>query len=386
MRSRCWFLCLTLCLTLPAASQTLKETTYEGRPAVTLSNDKLELTILTVGGAMAHLTLHDDPQKLSPFWNPIRMAREAGQKPSTGFSIGHFVCVDGFGPASGEERAAGMPGHGEAHTLPWQKQASGKTGATQSVTFQVRLPLVQESLTRTWRLVDGENVVYVENQLENLMAFDRPICWAEHATIGAPFLEPVKTVVDMSAQRCKTRQHPPQSRPLLTRLAPFQDFNWPMAPGVVGQVRDLRAAPMHPASIDHTTCLMDSSPKLAFVTALHLDKRLLLGYLFRREEFPWLQNWENYPPNLKMARGLEFSTQPFDVPRREAIDMRSLFDAPVYRWLPAKSSIESRFLFFYTRAPEGFRKVDDVKLEQGRLTIEDRTAGKRITLAASLEL
>jgi hypothetical protein len=63
-----------------------------------------------------------------------------------------------------------------------------------------------------------------------------------------------------------------------------------------------------------------------------------------------------------------------------------MFDAPTYRWLPAKSKIETRFLLFYARAPEGFRKVDEVKLEGGKLVVEDRKAGKTITLNASLPL
>jgi hypothetical protein len=99
-----------------------------------------------------------------------------------------------------------------------------------------------------------------------------------------------------------------------------------------------------------------------------------------------VQCWDDYPPNLKMARGMEFSTQPFDVPRREVIDANSMFGAPVYRWLPAKSKIESRFLLFYTRVPEGFHKVDDVRLEGGRLVVEDRQAAKQVTLEASLPL
>ena len=70
--------------------------------------------------------------------------------------------------------------------------------------------------------------------------------------------------------------------------------------------------------------MMDSSRKLVFVTALHPGKRLLLGYLFKPQEYPWTQNWEYYPPTKKLARGLEFSTQPFDVPRREVVhQMRS---------------------------------------------------------------
>jgi len=164
------------------------------------------------------------------------------------------------------------------------------------------------------------------------------------------------------------------------------DFTWPMAPTRDGGTVDLRAAPLNPNSQDHTTCVMDPSRRLVWVTALHPEKRLLLGYVFKREEYPWLQSWESYPPNLKMARGIEFSTQPFDVPRREVIQTNSLLDTPMYRWLPAKSKIASRFLLFYVRTPEGMTKIDDVTLEDGKLTIEDRGAGKRITLAASLGL
>ena len=87
-----------------------------------------------------------------------------------------------------------------------------------------------------------------------------------------------------------------------------------------------------------------------------------------------------------MARGIEFSTQPFDVPRREVIALNSMFDAPVYRWLPAKGRLDARFLIFYARTPEGMKKIDDVRIENGHIVVEDRKANKRLTLAASLGL
>jgi hypothetical protein len=39
---------------------------------------------------------------------------------------------------------------------------------------------------------------------------------------------------------------------------------------------------------------------------------------------------------------------------------------------------------FYTHTPEGMREIDDVRLENGKITIEDRKANKQVTLAASL--
>jgi hypothetical protein len=370
-----------------ASAQTaefLRKTTFENRPALVMFNDKMELTILTTGGSLANLVLAADPEKLSPFWNPVRMAREIGQE-SNGPAMGHFVCVDGFGPVSKEEAEAKLPGHGEAHTVPWEVVFSGKLASISTLAFKAELPIVQETFTRTFRMVDGENIIHVQSELESHLGFDRPVNWAEHATIGSPFLAPEVTVVDLSGKRAKTLKHPAkQALPL--RLADFQDFDWPTAPQSAGGTADLRATPASPNSLDHITCLLDPARRLEWVTAINTAKGLILGYVFKRNEYPWLQDWEFYPANLKMARGMEFATQPFDVPRREAIQTGSMFDTYTYRWLPAKSKIESRFLLFYAKTPEGFRKVDDVKLEGGKLIVEDRQDGKQIVLDASLPL
>lgn len=346
----------------------------DGKPALTMSNDKLQLGVRTDGGAMVRMVLKDDSAAVNAFDT----------------ALGHFVCVDGFGPVSAEERTAGLPGHGEAHRVPWELISSEKTSArgvgTTTVSFSATLPIVQEKFRRTIRILDGENVVYIESELENLLAFDRPINWGEHATIGAPFLELGKTVVEMSATRAMTRAHDSQSATPPHRLASFKPFTWPMAPALNGDSIDVRPTPTKVPIGDHTTSLMDPARRLVFVTAFNTSRHLLLGYVFRREEYPWTQLWEFYPEGDRIARGLEFATQPFDLPRREVIQTNSMFDTPTYRWLPAKSTISSAFLIFYTRTPDGFRKVDGVVLDSGKLTVEDRTSGITIVLKASRPL
>jgi hypothetical protein len=376
---------LPLCLFLTIAVAAQEKAVFENQPALRLSNDKLELTVLPEGGAMVQIALVGATEPVNPLWNPIRLAREAGLKPPTDFYRGHFVAVDGFGPASAEERAAGYPMHGEAHLLKWNLSTQ-KQGDTASATFSVKLPLAQEILTRTYRVVNGENVVWVDSELENLLSFDRPVFWGEHATIGAPFLEPGKVVVDMPVQKAKTKAYQMQGGVANRQLRSFVDFNWPMAPTRDGQLFDLRSAPLNPGSLEHSTSLLDASRRLVFVTALHLEKNLLIGWVFRREEFPWVQTWLSYPAANRMVRGMEFATQPFDLPRADVLKAGPLFDTPVFRVLPARSKLASSFLMFYTKVPEGFQKVDDVRLEGGTLTIEDRTAAKRIRLAASRSL
>ncbi len=356
---------------------------WEDLPSLQLSNDKFELTIVPEGGAMAQIVLKDDKEKINPLWNPYAIARQAGLNRPANFYRGHFVCVDGFGPVSSEEQAAGLPMHGEAHRLPWELKSSRKEGNTASASFSVNLPLSHEVFTRTFHVVDGENVVWVDSELTNLLAFDRPVFWGEHATVSAPFLEPGKVAVDMPASKSKTKAYQPAP---VRRLQSFVDFTWPMAPTLDGKMFDVRTAPMTPNTTDHTTTLLDPARRLAFVTALHLEKNLLIGWVFRREEFPWVQTWLSYPGSNRMARGIEFATQPFDLTRAEVLKNGPLFDSPVFRIAPAKSKIGSSFLMFYTSVPAGFQKVDDVQLTGGKLVIEDRGNKRTITLAASRQL
>jgi hypothetical protein len=380
--------------------QNQQETKFEGYSGVLLSNDKLQLTVLRQGSAIANLIMLDDPAKLSPLWNAPRLARDAGRQSQTDGILGHFVCVDGFGPSSPEERAAGIPGHGEAHGTNFEivKYVAGS-----SVSLIGKLPIVQEMFTRTFGIVKGENVIYVDSVLENLLGFDRPVNWAEHATVAAPFLEPGKVRIFLSGTRSQNRDYvreeamarasagqngnpaanPGNQPKTQLRLVSGADFPWPMAPGVDGRPIDMSAIPEDPHFLDHATTLMDPSRKLEWVAALNSERHLLYGYVFRREDCPWLQHWGDYPAANRVVRGMEFGTQPYDVPRREAITLNSMFGTPTYRWLPAKSKIESHFLLFYIRAPEEMKQVDDIHLANGRLIIEDRAAKKQLNLAAS---
>ena len=128
---------------------------------------------------------------------------------------------------------------------------------------------------------------------------------------------------------------------------------------------------------------MDPSRRLAFVTALHLEKHLLYGYVFRRQDYPWVMSWMNFTGDNRAARGMEFSSQPFDISHRETVAM-----SPAVRHCRRSGGCRRRrrsrpgFVIFYTRVPEGFTRIADVTLEGGKLTILDHS-GKRVVLAAS---
>ncbi len=379
-----WRAVLLVAFAVPVAwAEVNSEFSYRGRGAILITNDRIELVVLKTGGSFPSITLGDDPARTNPMWDSFRADREQGRAERATGAVGHFVCVDGFGQPSGEERKAGMEGHGEAHRLEWSTEFAGDSEGASVVRQSVTLPRVHEVLRREVRVLPGENIAYVKATLTSLLDFDRPINWAEHATIGSPFLERGVTVVDISENRALTRPREEASlNGLMHRLVGGKEFEWPIAPARKGGVIDLRAAPRDSHSLDHTGHRMDPAAEWAFVTALHPTKRLLLGYLFRPSEFPWLQTWESYPSDRMMARGLEFGTQAFDLPRREVVTRGRIFDTLLYRWLPARSSVGAAYLMFWTRTPEGFAGVNEASWNEGVLRIHDSRSGQTIELPA----
>ncbi len=110
---------------------------YYGLDSIVLESDVLRLQILTTGGPFVDFTLRDDPERLSPMWAPLRAAAEAGREVKAGVFVGHFICVDGFGPVSAEEREAGLTMHGEAYTLPWTTVSNTKEAGVSALTQTV---------------------------------------------------------------------------------------------------------------------------------------------------------------------------------------------------------------------------------------------------------
>jgi hypothetical protein len=351
-----------------------------------LSNGALDLTFLQVGASLASVVLRDDAEKLNPLWNSVELNRLRG-RPNVGpnTTTGHLVCVDGFGQPSPEEARAGMLQHGEAHLRPYEV-STRRTGAVTEAALTTTLPIVQERFTRILRMVDGENVLYVESRLDSLLGFDRTIAWVEHATVGPPFVEAGATVFDLSGMRAKSNVYtdPAGAPPVKRRMASDQEFTWPMARGVDGGLVDVRQIPQAQPEAEFTTVLMDPSRTLVWATSLNTRRRLILGYIMRRADYPWMLNWGQYTTPGKPVRGMEFGVTLSG--RRRGVETGSLFGAPTYRWLPANGSIATHFLMFYARVPVGLTKVDDVRMENGEILIEDRTARQQVRLKAAMNL
>ena len=95
---------------------------------------------------------------------------------------------------------------------------------------------------------------------------------------------------------------------------------------------------------------MDAAREHAFFVAFSPKARLAFGYVWQRQDFPWLGIWEenhsrSHAPwnGVTLTRGMEFGASPMPERRRDMIDRGRLFDVPTYRWIPAKSRVEVEY-------------------------------------------
>jgi hypothetical protein len=377
-----------------------KQNMIDGRSGFRLRADWGYVSVLAGGGHICELNLNVC-SGVNPLWRPpwvtidpthyatVKHARSYGEPPDGRLLAGiagHSLSFDHFGPPSREETAAGLTTHGEAPALKWDIHKQVRSPKPQ-LQYGLTLPEARIRFSRTLTLDRVNPVIYCEEEAVNLSPYDRPISWNEHVTFGPPFLETGITWFDMPATRAKVCAGSYSSRFV---LQPDAEFSWPNAPTKNRKRMNLRTTPA--LRFGHYTAqLLNPELEIAFIAACNPRLKLLVVYAFRRADFPWVGNWEErynrtQAPWLRktFCRGLEFSTTPFAIPRRETIGQGPLFGEATYRWLPARSKAQVRFLILLFEVPQTFRGVARVSIAKRKIdVVESGARGRTLSVAAS---
>jgi hypothetical protein len=329
---------------------------YNGRRAVSIENSDLHLTVLPGGGHIASIV--DKQTGVNPLWTPPWTSGEPtgdGEARLLSGIMGHNLCLDIFGGPSPEEDAAGITPHGEGSVVTFDITTAGH-----KLLMKAEFPLAQIRFERHIEL--HSHTVHIRESAESLAAFDRPIGWTQHVTLGPPFLENGKTQFRSTATKSKVFESEFGDD---AYLKPGAEFEWPLAPGKDGTYKDLRVMNLAPVSSAYTAHLMDAFRPHASFTAWSPTTKVTFGCVWKRSDFPWLGIWEeNYsrqgaPWNGKtLTRGMEFGASPFPESRRESVDRGRLFDTPTYRWLPARTKLVVEYRAVLARTAEPLESLD----------------------------
>ena len=328
-----------------------------GRKVLWVGKQGLRLAFSEGGGHIAALRLGNSPDNANPYWQPpwpshepkavdeALVHAEYGGAPEgrlLASILGHSLALDLYGPPSAEEIAEGAVTHGKAGVLQWDweaKDSACATGTCQDDFAQLRFSRRLQ--------VDGYCAV-IEEKLENLCKWDRPIAWQQHVSFGSQFCEEGF----WSQSNCDPGRTHPQSFVAGAGLLPDAETTWPLAPLRTGAQRDYRC-PIDrgaPAN-DFAGYRVQTMDSLGYFVAGNTNHGFAVFYIWPRRFFPWLGVWDE--KNARTAkpwcgrtsvRAYEFGVSPFPESRRDMLRRAVLFGVPTYLMLSAAGAHWVRYL------------------------------------------
>ncbi len=381
---------LGLVMGLSGQTASFHEDTFHGRRAFVLENDRMRVSTLPGGGFIGEIRFKSADPKMSV--NPMRVPHYQTIDPYTydvakhgsiygtdmqrrlmsGY-MGQFLCFPYFGASSKAEFANDYGQHGEALAVEWkqQKVETRKDGVT--LWYAADLPKTQYRVERAITLPSHETVGYVEESVENLTLFDRPMQWVQHITFGPPFLELNKTYVDASVTKAVVRSK-----------QEYAEASWPELKDATGKAVDLRVF-----SGSTGTWLLDRSRPKVYFTIYNSGYPVLLGYIFPSAQNSWILDWQEnqrakqIPWDGKViARAICIGDSPAQG-LRGAIERGNILGVPIYSWIQARQRRTETYVFFLAEIPLGYKGVADVRTEEGRIVIVERETGKTIAIKSA---
>jgi hypothetical protein len=331
----------------------------DGRRTVRLRSPAATLVIDLGGGSIVDFHLADGGL------NPLRWLGP-GDEDKAFRPMAHFLCLDRWGPPSEAELRNGMPFHGEASRVEWKQLGAPERQAGRIVAaMEATLPLAGLEVRRTLGLSESAPFFSVSETVTNRNKLGRVYNMVQHATIGPPFLDET-TVVDSNA-----RQGFMQSSPLPNPEKP--EIRWPEAIRN-GKPVDLRRLTTDPDP-NVTSFVIDGD--LGWVTATNASKELLIGYIFRTADYPWLNIWRHVQNGKPLARGLEFGTTGLHQPFGVLMGKPRILGRATFTYLDAGESATRLYTAFLMRVPDDFAGVDRVLYQGDRIVVQERGGSGR---------
>jgi hypothetical protein len=319
-----------------------------------IENSKVLLMVNLNGGSYSDFHFKDFPI------NPINFRTKDSDQP---FAMGHLLCFDRWGPPTDAEKANGFLHHGEVNTQIWKTLEEPQTeDGLEVCSMMCSLPMGGLQLIRKIELSEDEPVFFVTEEIKNLNKYGRIFNIVQHVTIAPPFLDK-STLFDNNAEKGfedKEDGSLNQEEPILkwpevihngekVSLRQFQN-EWPRVSSFV----------------------YHQNEKYGWVTACNPGKKLMLGYIWKTEDYPWINFWRSMENGVPMAFGMEFGTTGLHEPFPVIAKKGKIFDCNIYAFIDANEVISKSFTAFLAKIPEDYNGVDKIEINNSLMIIKEK--------------
>jgi hypothetical protein len=336
----------------------------------TITNNVAGLSVDPFGGAITRFELAGSGI------NPLGFHFTSEQMPANnkgGANFqGHFICLGRWGLPSAGEINSGIPNHGEPANSRWTI-----TGE-RSLELRMQTLAGKEGLAvERLLLLDAENAVYlVKESVKNINPLGRLYNMVQHPSFADPFLDET-TIVDCNAAQGFDQAH--------YKAIPANKFEWPGFLEGHKTPLNLRTATSGYSAV--YSFVSNPSGKHGWITAYSPKHHLLLGYCWKRSDYPWIHIWQQFEEGKLLYLGTEFGTAGIHQPFKEILDTATtLFGEKTFDYLDSGETVNRAFISFTARTSDGFSGVEGIELEGDRLFVKAMPGGEDLHFRLSKKL
>ncbi len=309
----------------------------------TLSNRVATLEVNLQGGGITRYALNE--LKLNPFsW------RSKWNHGCEGF----FLCFDRIGPSSPEDKAKGIPPHGEAHAQPWKILKQTPT----TLRLQCDLPIANMTVIREYYLYPKTAICRITDRFKNNNTFEKPYNILLHPSIGSPFLDR-NLLIDSNATEGFIRE---------------KNATNPSEKTITWSTTDVR----HMSGVAN----FRTSPGTTqgWVSIANPQKGLLIGYLWETADYPWIRLWREWENENPTALGVEFGTSPLGIPLEQIKQVGNILDLPTLCTLPPGGETQHTFHLLLSKIPTNYHGTENITITPNRLILKESKTNRTTTI------
>lgn len=338
-----------------------------------LKNGLVSLSINTEGGAYTDFHFQKNP--LNPLsWKLTKQEMPENNKSGAPFQ-GQFLCLGRWGSPTLGEIKAGVPHNGEPSRDKWKVQNVDALHLKMSC----EAPLDGLAITRTVEMDKKSSVWQVGESVKNTFSVGRVYNIVQHATLGPPFLSS-STIVNSNAGDGFLQEY---CYPDPNKLA----YRWPF--GIIDSTKAPLNLESSKGNVNYvSTHIFDKNIKYGWITAASPDQNLLIGYVWKTAEYPWLNVWHYSKDGVPVAKGLEFGTTGIGKSYKELLESNTFFKGHAsYEYIDATESKDKSYICFMIKIPKGFKKVDKIEIADHNIILTINSGSiKKHTLNTAMEL
>jgi hypothetical protein len=216
-------------------------------------------------------------------------------------------------------------------------------------------------LTRKIELSADEPVFFVTEEINNPNKNGRMFNLVQHVSIAPPFLDKATLFDNNTFQGFVDRNDGSLNQDETIIKWPEADHN----------AEKVSLRQFEVAWPEVSSFMFSQNEKYGWVTACNPSKKLMLGYIWKTEDYPWINFWRSMENDVPKAYGMEFGTTGLHEPLPVVAKKGKIFDRNIYDYIDANEKITKSFTAFLAKIPEDYKGVDKIEVSNSTFTIKE---------------